>query len=73
MSSKTADITLPGAEFRSIPSYMPSWGEMEEGILEAFPALSLEQVFGAVAFYLANRESIDTHLLDAKAEFAPPP
>jgi uncharacterized protein (DUF433 family) len=45
-------------------------GESPEGIVESFPALSLEQVFGAVAFYLANRESIDAYLLDGKAEFA---
>jgi len=45
-------------------------GESPEGIVESFPALGLEQVFGAVAFYLANRESIDAYLLDARAEFA---
>jgi len=41
-------------------------GESPEGIAESFPALILEQAFGAVAFYLANRESIDTYLLNAK-------
>jgi uncharacterized protein (DUF433 family) len=45
-------------------------GESPECIAESFPALSLEQVFEAVAFYLADRESIDAYLLDAKAEFA---
>src|ERR1022692_4435760 len=45
-------------------------GESPEGIVESFPALSLEEVFGAVAFYLANRETIDTYLRDARAEFA---
>jgi len=45
-------------------------GESPEGIVESFPALSLEQVFGAVAFYLANRETIDAHLRDGRAEFA---
>jgi uncharacterized protein (DUF433 family) len=46
-------------------------GESPEGIVESFPALSLEQVFGgAVAFYLANRESMDAYLRDARAEFA---
>jgi uncharacterized protein (DUF433 family) len=44
-------------------------GESPEGIVESFPALSLEQVFGAVAFYLANRESIDAYLRDGRAEF----
>jgi uncharacterized protein (DUF433 family) len=45
-------------------------GESPEGIVESFPALSLEQVFGAVAFYLADRESIDAYLRDGRAEFA---
>jgi len=45
-------------------------GESPEGIVESFPALSLEQVFGAVAFYLANRESIDAYLRDGRVEFA---
>jgi len=45
-------------------------GESPEGILESFPALSLEQVFGAVAFYLANREGIDAYLRDGRADFA---
>jgi uncharacterized protein (DUF433 family) len=44
-------------------------GESPEGIVESFPALSLEQVFGAVAFYLAHRETIDAYLRDARAEF----
>ena len=44
-------------------------GESPEGILESFPALSLEQVFGALAFYLANRESVDSYLQEARAEF----
>jgi len=30
----------------------------------------LEQVFGAVAFYLANREIIDLYLQEETAEFA---
>jgi uncharacterized protein (DUF433 family) len=45
-------------------------GESPEGIVESFPALSLEQVFGAVAFYLANRESIDAYLRNGRNEFA---
>lgn len=45
-------------------------GESTDGIVESFPALSLEQVFGALAYYLANRESIDEYLRDGRAEFA---
>jgi len=47
-----------------------SCGESPEAIVESFPALGLEQVFGAVAFYLANRESIDAYLRNERAEFA---
>ena len=45
-------------------------GESPEGIAESFPAITLEQVFGAVAFYLAHRETIDAYLGNEKAEFA---
>jgi len=44
-------------------------GESPEAIVEAFPALSLEQVYGAVAFYLANQRAIDAYLEEGKAEF----
>src|SRR5690348_7856705 len=45
-------------------------GESPEGIAESFPALSLEQVYGAIAFYLSNRENVDSYLEEGKAEFA---
>jgi len=45
-------------------------GESPEGIAESFPALSLEQVFGALAFYLANREIVDNYLKSGREEFA---
>ena len=45
-------------------------GESSDGIAESFPALSLEQVYGALAFYLSRRESIDSYLRTGKAEFA---
>ena len=44
-------------------------GESPEGIVDSFPALTLEQAFGAVAFYLANQESIDAYLREGRAEF----
>jgi uncharacterized protein (DUF433 family) len=34
-------------------------GESPEGIAESFPALTLEQVFGALAYYSANRDEVD--------------
>ena len=44
-------------------------GESPEGIADSFPALTLEQVFGALSFYLANREAIDLHLRAGRREF----
>jgi uncharacterized protein (DUF433 family) len=37
---------------------------------ECFPALTLKQIYGAVAYYLANRSEIDAYLKRADAEFA---
>ena len=45
-------------------------GESPDGIAESFPALTLEQVYGAIAFYLAHRETVDRYLEEGKAEFA---
>ncbi len=46
-------------------------GESPDGIVESFPALSLEQVYGAIAFYLDQREAVDCCLQTRKADFAP--
>lgn len=45
-------------------------GQTAESIAQAFPVLTLEQVYGAVSFYLANRVSIDEYLQRARADFA---
>ena len=44
-------------------------GESPEGIVESFPALSLEQAYGAVAFYLAHQQTIDAYLQKGRADF----
>jgi uncharacterized protein (DUF433 family) len=44
-------------------------GESPEGIVESFPALSLEQAYGAIAYYLANQQAVDTYLQQARADF----
>jgi uncharacterized protein (DUF433 family) len=44
-------------------------GQTAEGIAQAFPMLTLEQVYGAIAFYLANRPDIDAYLAQVKADF----
>jgi uncharacterized protein (DUF433 family) len=45
-------------------------GESPEGIVESFPALNLEQVYGALSYYLAHREAVDEYLSQAREEFA---
>lgn len=37
-------------------------GASPESIVEDFPTLSLEQVYGAITFYLANRAEINAYL-----------
>ncbi len=43
-------------------------GASPESIQRSFPSLTLEQIYGAVAFYLAHQEEIDQYLLDGEAE-----
>jgi uncharacterized protein (DUF433 family) len=44
-------------------------GESPESIAQNFPLLELEQIYGGIAFYLANRELIDRYLKEGEAEF----
>lgn len=44
-------------------------GHSPESIVEAFPAISLEEVYGAIAFYLANRAELDEYLRKGEKEF----
>ncbi len=44
-------------------------GESPEGIAESFPALTLEQILGSLAFYLANRDRIDQYLRQSSEDF----
>jgi uncharacterized protein (DUF433 family) len=37
-------------------------GESAESIAQAYPVLSLEQVYGTITFYLAHREELDAYL-----------
>lgn len=40
-------------------------GASPEGILRSFPLIgSLEKVYGAITFYLANREAVEAYLYD---------
>jgi uncharacterized protein (DUF433 family) len=38
-------------------------------VSECFPVLGLEQVYGAITYYLAHRAEIDAYLRQADAEF----
>jgi len=44
-------------------------GESAQEIAENFQALTVGQIEGAIAFYLANREMVDAYLVRQKQEF----
>jgi len=44
-------------------------GESPESIVDAFPSLKLEQVYGAIAFYLGHQAEIDDYLEQGEVEF----
>jgi len=44
-------------------------GQTAESIAQSYPVLTLEQVYGSIAFYLANRPAIDEYLAKTRADF----
>src|SRR5258705_11663184 len=44
-------------------------GAATESILRSFPLLTLEEIYGAITFYLSHQEQIDTYLSDGEIEF----
>ncbi len=44
-------------------------GRSPEGIRESFPTLSLEQIYGAITYYLGHREEIDVYLREGELQF----
>lgn len=44
-------------------------GQTAESIAQSFPLLSLEQVYGAIAYYLANQAEIDAYLEMEEADY----
>src|SRR5258707_15775056 len=44
-------------------------GETAESIAQSFPAVDLDQVYGAITFYLAKRPHIYAYLPDRHAEY----
>jgi hypothetical protein len=69
-SSATAAISSPARAFR-LDSVVYEFlrGESPVGIAESFPAMDLEHIFGALAFYMANRETVDQYLRVGQQEF----
>ena len=44
-------------------------GESPEAIVQAFPSLSLLQVYGGITFYLAHQAEMDVYLRRGEARF----
>ena len=44
-------------------------GQTSESIAQSFPVLTLEQVYGAITYYLAHRTEIETYLDKMKVDF----
>ena len=46
--------------------YLFHEGMSAESMVESYPALTLEQVHGALAFYLGNQKEIDAYLIEGQ-------
>jgi len=44
-------------------------GMSPDSIVENFPVLTLEQIYGAITYYLSHRDEIDAYLKEADAQF----
>jgi len=44
-------------------------GRSPEGIQEDFPVLSLEQIYGAITYYLAHQDEVEAYLKQGDTEF----
>ena len=44
-------------------------GQTAENIAQSFPVLSLEQVYGAITYYLAHRSEIDGYLEEVRTGY----
>jgi uncharacterized protein (DUF433 family) len=44
-------------------------GQSAEAIAQAFPLLNLEQVYGAITYYLAHRDDVDRYLASRRQDF----
>lgn len=57
-------VSLESVIFAFLDGYSP-----ETIVAECFPVLSLEQVYGTIAYYLSNRHAIDVYLQQMNREF----
>ena len=44
-------------------------GAAPESILRSFPLLTLEEIYGAITYYLAHQQEVDTYLKQEESEF----
>jgi uncharacterized protein (DUF433 family) len=44
-------------------------GQTPESIVQSFPVLNLEQIYGAITFYLAHRAEVDAYLRENELEW----
>ncbi len=61
---KGTRVSLDSVVFAFLDGLSP-----ETILAECFPVLTLEQIYGAVTYYLAHRAEIDEYLKNADAEF----
>jgi uncharacterized protein (DUF433 family) len=67
-------VTWDGAAYRidgsrvTLDSVLyPFWdGASPEAIQQDYPTLSLESVYGAIAFYLGNKDRVDSYMRDGE-------
>ena len=52
-------------------AYLYREGASAEDIQDDFPSLSLEQIHGAIAFYLANQREVDENIADGERGVGP--
>lgn len=45
-------------------------GQSAEAIAQPFPVLTLEQVYGAITYYLAHRDEVDRYVEGRRQDFA---
>lgn len=45
-------------------------GSSPESIVQSFPVLTLEEVYGAIAYYLGHQTEVDAYLQEGEREFA---